>query len=53
MAQRDGTGIFPGRSCNAATRHWPNAFPLLLPEEEGRLNDLPLLESFIEWVFAY
>jgi hypothetical protein len=34
-------------------RHWPNAFPLLPLEEEGRLNDMPLRENFIERVFAY
>ena len=28
-------------------------FPLLPLEEEGRLNDLPLRENFIERVFAY
>jgi uncharacterized protein YbgA (DUF1722 family) len=28
-------------------------FPLLPVEEEGRLNDLPLRENFIERVFAY
>jgi uncharacterized protein YbgA (DUF1722 family) len=30
-----------------------NRFPLLPLEEEGRLNDLPLRENFIERVFAY
>jgi hypothetical protein len=30
-----------------------NRFPLLLLEEEGRLNDMPLRENFIERVFAY
>ena len=29
-----------------------NRFPLL-PLEEGRLNDMPLRENFIERVFAY
>ena len=29
------------------------AFPLLPCEEEGRLNDAPLRESFVERVFAY
>jgi hypothetical protein len=28
-------------------------FPLLTLEEEGRLNDLPLRENFIERIFAY
>ena len=28
-------------------------FPLLPLEEEGRLNDMPLRENFIERVFAY
>jgi uncharacterized protein YbgA (DUF1722 family) len=30
-----------------------NRFPLLPSEEEGRLNDMPLRENFIERVFAY
>ena len=42
MAQRNGTGIFP--------REVMNRFPLLPLEEEGRLNDLPLRENFIERV---
>jgi len=45
MAQRTGTGIFP--------RELSNRFPLLPIEEEGRLNDMPLRENFIERVFAY
>jgi uncharacterized protein YbgA (DUF1722 family)/uncharacterized protein YbbK (DUF523 family) len=45
MAQRNGTGIFP--------RELMNRFPLLPLEEEGRLNDMPLRENFIERVFAY
>jgi uncharacterized protein YbgA (DUF1722 family) len=42
---RTGTGIFP--------RAVMQRFPLLPLEEEGRLNDLPLRENFIERVFAY
>ena len=45
MAQRNGTGIFP--------RELMNRFPLLPLEEEGRLNDMPLRENFVERVFAY
>jgi hypothetical protein len=30
-----------------------NRFPLLPLEEEGRLNDMPLRENFVERVFAY
>jgi uncharacterized protein YbgA (DUF1722 family) len=45
MAQRSGTGMFP--------REVMNRFPLLPLEEEGRLNDMPLRENFIERVFAY
>jgi uncharacterized protein YbbK (DUF523 family) len=45
MAQRNGTGMFP--------REVMQRFPLLPLEEEGRLNDLPLRENFIERVFAY
>ena len=30
-----------------------NRFPLLPLEEEGRLNEMPLRENFIERVFAY
>ena len=44
MAQRNGTGMFP--------REVMNRFPLLPLEEEGRLNDLPLRENFIERVFG-
>ena len=44
MAQRNGTGIFP--------RELMNRFPLLPLEEEGRLNDMPLRENFIERVFG-
>jgi uncharacterized protein YbgA (DUF1722 family)/uncharacterized protein YbbK (DUF523 family) len=42
---RDGQGIF-ARALTAR-------FPLLPIEEEGRLNDLPLRENFIERVYAY
>lgn len=45
VAQRNGTGIFP--------RAVMNRFPLLPLEEEGRLNDMPLRENFIERVFTY
>ena len=44
MAQKNGTGMFP--------REVMNRFPLLPSEEEGRLNDMPLRENFIERVFA-
>ena len=42
---RTGTGIFP--------REVMRRFPLLPLEEEGRLNDMPLRENFIERIFAY
>jgi uncharacterized protein YbbK (DUF523 family) len=45
MAHRTGTGMFP--------RAVMNRFPLLPLEEEGRLNDMPLRENFIERVLAY
>jgi uncharacterized protein YbgA (DUF1722 family) len=45
MAERNGTGVFP--------RAVMQRFLLLPLEEEGRLNDLPLRENFIERVFAY
>ena len=45
MAMKNGTGMFP--------REVINRFPLLPLEEEGRLNDMPLRENFIERVFAY
>ena len=45
MAERNGTGMFP--------REVMSRFPLLPLEEEGRLNDMPLRENFIERVFAY
>jgi len=44
-AVRSGSGIF---ACEVTRR-----FPLLPLEEEGRLNDMPLRENFIERVFAY
>ncbi len=44
MAQRNGTGMFP--------REVMNRFPLVPLEEEGRLNDMPLRENFIERVFG-
>jgi uncharacterized protein YbbK (DUF523 family) len=40
MAERAGTGMFP--------RALMERFPLLPMEEEGRLNDMPLRENFIE-----
>jgi hypothetical protein len=43
MAQRNGSGMFP--------REVMNRFPLLPLEEEGRLNDMPLRENFVERVF--
>ena len=45
MPSRTGTGVFP--------RELMNRLPLLPLEEEGRLNDMPLRENFIERVFAY
>lgn len=45
IPERKGTGIFP--------REVMRRFPLLPLEEEGRLNDMPLRENFIERVFAY
>jgi hypothetical protein len=45
MPSRVGTGIFP--------RKVKKRFPLLPLEEEGRLHDMRLRESFIDWVFAY
>jgi uncharacterized protein YbgA (DUF1722 family)/uncharacterized protein YbbK (DUF523 family) len=45
MAQRTGTGMFP--------RALMQRFPLLPLEEEGRLNDVPLRENFIDRIFAY
>ena len=42
---RAGAGIFP--------RAVMQRFPLLPLEEEGRLNDLPLRENFIERVFYH
>lgn len=42
---RDGVGIFAAVLLDRV--------PLLPVEEEGRLNDLPLRENFVERVFAY
>jgi len=43
IAAHTGTGLFP--------RALMERLPLLPMEEEGRLNDLPLRENFIERVF--
>jgi len=45
VPRRDGVGLF--------TRRLMERLPLLPVEEEGRLNDPPLRESFIERIFAY
>jgi uncharacterized protein YbgA (DUF1722 family) len=45
MPSRSGLGLFP--------REVMARFSLLPVEEEGRLNDLPLRENFIERIFAY
>jgi hypothetical protein len=52
MAQRNGTSMFPREVVQKPRRMrlQPNAFPLLPLEGEGRLNDLPLRENFIEQV---
>ena len=44
MAEKNGVGLF----ARAFTRH----FPLLPVEEEGRLNDAKLRETFIEQIFT-
>jgi hypothetical protein len=54
MAQRNGTGMFPREVVQKPqSGSCQTHFPLLPLEEEGRLNDLPLRENFIERVFAY
>jgi uncharacterized protein YbgA (DUF1722 family)/uncharacterized protein YbbK (DUF523 family) len=45
MAERNGVGIF--------AREVVRRFPLLPMEEEGRLNDMPLRENFIERIYAH
>lgn len=45
MPQRDGRGLFAARLVEY--------FPLLPVEEEGRLNDPPLRENFIERIFVH
>jgi uncharacterized protein YbgA (DUF1722 family)/uncharacterized protein YbbK (DUF523 family) len=45
MAVKNGRGLFAAAVANN--------FPLLPMEEEGRLNDPPLRENFIERVFSY
>ncbi|MHC4422286.1 MAG: 2-thiouracil desulfurase family protein, partial [Planctomycetota bacterium] len=45
VTRRAGTGIFP----RAVLRR----FPLLPPEQEGRLHDMHLRENFIDRIFAY
>jgi uncharacterized protein YbgA (DUF1722 family) len=47
----NGLAIKKGRGLFAAAM--VRRFPLLPMEEEGRLNDLPLRENFIERVFSY
>jgi len=44
MTEKKGVGLF----ARAFTRH----FPLLPAEEEGRLSDPVLLETFIEQIFT-
>lgn len=45
QAQKSGSGLFAA--------HMARRFPLLPMEEEGRLNDAPLRENFIERIFSY
>lgn len=45
MPERSGRGVF--------ARELTRRLPMLPVEEEGRLNDLPLRENFIERLFAY
>lgn len=45
MPIHKGTGLF--------ARAFIDRFPLMPVEEEGRLNDLPIRENFIERVFVY
>jgi hypothetical protein len=57
MAQRNGTGMFPrARSCRSRSTKGGSGFcqtlSPLLPLEEGRLNDMPLRENFVERVLA-
>jgi uncharacterized protein YbgA (DUF1722 family)/uncharacterized protein YbbK (DUF523 family) len=44
-AKKEGRGVFAGAL--------QDALPLLPVEEEGRLNDAPIRENFIERIFAY
>jgi hypothetical protein len=43
----------PAKSCRGRLAASAKRFPLLPLDEEGRLNDMPLRENFIERVFAY
>ena len=45
QAQKVGSGLFAGA--------FAGRFPLLPMEEEGRLNDAPIRENFIERIFSY
>jgi len=45
VPSKNGVGLF--------ARAFSERFPLIPVEEEGRLNDLPLRENFIERVFTY
>ena len=54
MAQRNGTGMFPREVVPKQARGFGQThFPLLPIEEEGRLNDMPLRENFIDRVGVY
>jgi hypothetical protein len=67
LAQRNGTGMFPREVVQKPPhQRWQRLLPSkrsfgffamdrfpLLPLEEGRLNDMPLRENFIEQVLAY
>ena len=53
MAQRNGTGMFPREVVQKPRGGFCRThFPLLPLEEEGRLNDMPLRNNFVERVFG-
>lgn len=49
----DANGVPAKHGVGLFARAFMNRWPLLPVEDDGRLNDLPLRENFIERVFAY
>ena len=52
MAQRNGTGMFPRKVVQKPPSGFCQTHFPLLPLEEGRLNDMPLLENSAEGIYC-